>query len=58
MAKGNNPGLFIVLTLVELILRHGPDVAVKIMAAWTPENPTVEEWNSLKVKDPEEYLPT
>lgn len=50
-------GTMIILTLAELIIRHGPEAAIKIIAAWAPENPTVEEWNSLKVKDPEEYLP-
>ena len=54
----NDPSLLIILTLTELILKHGPEAAVKIMAAWAPENPTVAEWNSLKVKSPEEYLPT
>ncbi len=57
MPKKNSPSILIVMTVAELILKHGPEVAVKIMAAWTPENPTVDEWNSLRVKDPEEYLP-
>jgi hypothetical protein len=49
---------YIIMTLTELILRYGPDAALKIIAAWTPENPTVEDWNSLRVKDPEEYFTT
>ena len=52
-----DPTALIILTLAELILKHGPEAALKIMAAWAPENPTVEEWNSLKVKSPEDYLP-
>ena len=52
-----DPTALIILTLTELILKHGPEAAIKIMAAWAPENPTVDEWNSLRVKDPEEYLP-
>jgi len=49
---------FIVLTLVELVLKYGPDIALKMVAAWAPENPTIEDWNSLRVKDPEDYFTT
>ena len=46
----------IILTLSEMILKHGPDAALKIIAAWTPEDPTISDWEQLRVKDPEDYF--
>jgi hypothetical protein len=47
-----------VAVITELILKHGVPAAIAIITAWEVEEPTVEDWEALKVKGPAEYFGT
>lgn len=44
------------VALIELILKYGPEIAIKLIKGLQVDNPTVEQIEALKVKDPEEYF--
>ena len=48
--------LMAVAVITELILKHGVPAAIAIITAWEVEEPTVEDWEALKVKGPAEYF--
>ena len=45
------------LTIIEMILKYGPQAVLTISAAWEDEAPTPEQIRGLFIdKDPEEYF--
>ena len=44
------------LALIELILKHGPVMAIGIIKALKTDNPTVEDIKALTVEGPEHYF--
>ena len=46
----------LIVSLIELIIKHGPTVAVKIIKTFKSDTPTPEEIRALLVKSPEEYF--
>jgi hypothetical protein len=48
--------LIAVLAITELILRYGVPAALQIITAWNVEEPTQEDWETLKLKAAEEYF--
>lgn len=53
-----NPELMAVLTITELIMKYGVPAALQIITTWDVEEPTIADWETLKVKGPEEYFGT
>lgn len=51
-----NKELFAVLTITELIMLHGVPAALQMITMWEVEEPTPEDWESLKVKAPEDFF--
>lgn len=51
-----NPELMAILTITELIMKHGVPAALQILNNWEVEEPTAEDWESLRVADPESYF--
>ena len=56
--KSDTAGLMAAAVIVELILKHGVPAAIAIITAWEVEDPTAEDWETLKVKGPQEYFKT
>lgn len=46
----------LILALIELILKYGPNAAIAIIKGLEIDNPTPEQIRALKVKPPEHYL--
>jgi len=47
----------ITLTIIEMVLKHGPQAVLAIAAAWETDAPTPEQIRGLFIdKDPEEYF--
>lgn len=46
------------VALIELIIKHGPNVAISIIRGLETDNPTPEQIRALKVKPPEDYFGT
>lgn len=51
-----NAELMAVLTITELIMKHGVPLALQMITVWEVEEPTIEDWEALRVKDPESYF--
>jgi hypothetical protein len=47
-----------ILAITELILKYGPAAAIAIITAWEVEEPTVSDWEALKVKSADSYFDT
>jgi hypothetical protein len=45
-----------VLAIIELIGKYGVPAALQIITTWDVEEPTVDDWEALKVKAAEEYF--
>ena len=56
--KSDTAELIAVLAIVELVLKHGIPATIAIITAWEVEEPTAEDWETLKVKGPQEYFKT
>ena len=48
--------LNLTLTLIELILKHGPSAAITLIRGLETNNPTPEQIRALKIKAPNTYL--
>ena len=46
----------VALALIEMIILHGPTVALKLMQGLDTENPTPEQIRALKVEGPKHYF--
>jgi len=56
--KSDTAELMAAAVIIELILKHGVPAAIAIITAWEVEDPTAEDWETLKVKGPAEYFKT
>lgn len=52
-----NPDLMAVLVITELIMKYGVPAALQMITMWEVEEPTVEDWEALRVKSPADYFP-
>jgi hypothetical protein len=52
--------LAFILTIVELVMKHGVPAVIKAIKAWKVEDPTADDFAALKeiVKDPDSYFKT
>ena len=46
----------LVIALIELIIKYGPNAAISIIKGLETDNPTPEQIRSLVVKDPKSYF--
>lgn len=53
-----NEGLMAVLTITELIMKYGVPAALQMITMWEVEEPTIADWEALRVKKPEDYFVT
>ena len=44
------------IALIELILKHGPTVAINVIKGLENDNPSIEDIKALMVKGPEHYF--
>ena len=53
-----NVSLLFVIAITELILKYGLPGALKVIADWKVDDPTIDDINALRarVKKPEEYF--
>jgi len=51
-----DPTTVAILAFTELALRYGPAAAIALITAWDVEEPTMEDWEALKVKAANEYF--
>lgn len=51
-----NSELMAILVITELIMKHGLPAALQMITMWEVEEPTVEDWEALRVKKPEDYF--
>lgn len=46
----------VIIAIVELVMKYGPEMATKLVVGLNVEDPTPEQIRALKVKDPETYF--
>lgn len=49
--------LMAILTITELIAKYGVPTALNLISNWDIKDPTVADWEALKLKAPETYFP-
>jgi hypothetical protein len=52
-----DPKIAAILAITELIAKYGVPTALQLITAWEVEDPTVADWDGLRLKAAEEYFP-
>jgi len=51
-----DPTVMAILAVTELIGKYGVPAALQIITTWDVEEPTVDDWEALKLKSAEDYF--